>query len=77
MTVEALCGMRRGQGRPAVEDQLFADKHRPWGGDEAAGWAVTTVLELQDGKRLELHHDLGSRTATIADPATGRPFILT
>lgn len=69
-----LCGIRRGQGRPAVEDQIFADKHRPWGGDEAANWAVTTVLELQDGRRLELHQDLGSRTAAIADPATGRPF---
>jgi DNA repair protein SbcC/Rad50 len=69
-----LCGIRRGQGRPAVEDQIFSDKHRPWGSDEAANWAVTTVLELHDGRRLELHHDLGSRTAAIADPATGRPI---
>jgi hypothetical protein len=69
-----LCGIRRGQGRPSVEDQIFAEKHRPWASDESGNWAVTAVLELTDGRRIELRHDLGTRTATIADPATGRPI---
>jgi DNA repair exonuclease SbcCD ATPase subunit len=71
-----LCGIRRGQGRPALDDQLFAEKHRPWANDESAAWAATTVVELQDGRRLELRQDLASRTAEIADPATGRPVFI-
>ena len=67
-----LCGIRRGKGKPAVEDQAFAEKHRPWSHDESSNWAVTTVVELQDGRLVELHWDLVSKTAEIADPATGR-----
>ena len=67
-----LCGIRRGKGKPAVEDQAFAEKHRPWSHDESSNWAVTTVVELQDCRLVELHWDLVSKTAEIADPATGR-----
>ena len=67
-----LCGIRRGKGKPAVEDQAFAEKHRPWSHDESSDWAVTTLVELQDGRLVELHWDLVSKTAEIADPATGR-----
>ena len=67
-----LCGIRRGKGKPAVEDQAFAEKHRPWSHDESSNWAVTTVVELQDGRLVELHWDLVSKTAEIVDPATGK-----
>ncbi|MPZ51074.1 MAG: AAA family ATPase, partial [Dehalococcoidia bacterium] len=65
-----LCGIRRGQGRHSVEDQAFAERHRPWTNDESADWVVTSVLVLQDGRQLELCHDLGTRTAVLADPLT-------
>ena len=67
-----LCGIRRGKGAPAAEDQAFAKKHRPWSHNESSNWAVTAVVELQDGGHVELHWDLVSKTAEIADPDTGR-----
>lgn len=54
----ALCGMRRGRGRRTKDDDLFAQRHEPWDGAE---WEVSCVLELPDGRRVELHHDLSGR----------------
>jgi DNA repair protein SbcC/Rad50 len=52
----ALCGMRRARGRRKSEDQDFADRHEPWDGDT---WDVACQLDLPDGRRFELRHDLG------------------
>lgn len=51
----SLCGMRRGAGRPKQEDQNFSDRHRPWDGK---GWEVRAEIEIDDGRKIELQHDL-------------------
>ena len=50
-----LCGMRRAKGMPRKEDRNFAARYRPWGRDE---WEVSAILTLEDGRRVELRHDL-------------------
>lgn len=57
-----LCGMRRGPGLKA-EDREFRDRHMPWDGDE---WRVSTVVDLPDGRTVELIHDLGNRVGSSA-----------
>ncbi len=65
----ALCGMRRGRGRPRADDQAFIDRHRPWDGDT---WQVRATVTLGDGRRFELAHDLdGKVDARITDLGTG------
>lgn len=54
----ALCGMRRGRGQPRSEDRSFGDRHRPWGG---GAWRVEALVELADGRQIELWHDLDGR----------------
>lgn len=55
-----LCGRRRKSGGRPKEDRLFEQRHRPWGdGNE---WHVSAVIQLIDGRRIELWQDL-------ADPA--------
>jgi exonuclease SbcC len=54
----ALCGRRRGKGRSRLDEQRFADLHRPWDGD---GWLVSARLELDDGRRVEMRHDLAGK----------------
>jgi recombinational DNA repair ATPase RecF len=51
----ALCGRRRGKGAPSREERRFATLRRPWGGQ---AWSVSCQLELDDGRRVELRHDL-------------------
>lgn len=64
-----LCGMRRGRGRARTEDQDFTDSHRPWNLDR---WEVAAVVELGDGRTLELRHDLdGKVDSRITDLGTG------
>ena len=58
-----LCGMRRARGRRKREDQEFADRHRPWDGES---WEVGSVVALEDGKRVELRHDLDGQVACSA-----------
>jgi DNA repair protein SbcC/Rad50 len=50
-----LCGMRRGRGAQRKEDREFAERHRPWQGED---WRVGTVVVLEDGRRIEFRHDL-------------------
>ena len=65
-----LCGMRRGRGAAKAEDREFADRHRPWDG---RGWRVSAVVVLDDGRRIELSHDLDGRVDCRAvDADTGR-----
>jgi len=51
----AICGRRRGKGQPKVGDRLFAEKHKPWTGDH---WVVSAQIDLDDGRCIELRHDL-------------------
>lgn len=50
-----LCGRRRAPGTQKW-DTKFAERHRPWDGD--ASWDVGAIIELDDGRRVELRHDL-------------------
>lgn len=50
-----LCGMRRAKGMPRKEDKDFAERYRPWGRDE---WEVGAIVTLEDGRHVELRHDL-------------------
>ena len=51
----AICGVRRGQGQSKAQRE-FALRHRPWSGGP---WEVSARIDLADGRRVELRHDLG------------------
>lgn len=66
----AVCGRRRRAGRASRDEQRFAQLHHPWGTDR---WLVGGILVLDDGRRIELRHDLDGRVDCRAtDLATGR-----
>ena len=52
----SICGMRRARGRASRDDQDFADRHRPWNGRT---WRVSAIIDLDDGRTLELDQRLG------------------
>ena len=52
-----LCGRRRTRGKDKVAE--FVERYRPWDGDTA--WDVGAVIELDNGRRVELRHDLAGR----------------
>lgn len=54
----AVCGRRRGRGRSTLGDQHFTELHKPWDGET---WLVSAQLELDDGRRVEMRHDLAGR----------------
>lgn len=58
-----LCGRRRRKGAPGRDEARFAERHHPWDGEE---WAVSAQIVLDDGRRVELHHDLAGRGACRA-----------
>ena len=62
-----LCGMRRGKGRAAAGDVLFERRHRPW--DDDGAWEVGAVVELADGRRVALRHDLAGKVESSAQDA--------
>src|SRR3990172_7869965 len=65
----ALCGRRRGRGRSG-EDERFAERHRPWSGDE---WRVSARVTLANGRSVEAHHDLaGGVDCRATEHPTGR-----
>ena len=51
-----LCGMRRARGRASKNDADFAELHKPW--DSNTSWDVGAIIKLDDGRRVELRHDL-------------------
>ena len=61
-----LCGIRRAQGPPTKEDREFAERHRPWNGEDGS-WEAGALIALECGRRIELHHDLATRTGTAMD----------
>jgi hypothetical protein len=63
----ALCGRRRGRGRPTADEQQFSDAHQPWDGGP---WAVSCVLTLDDGRQIELRQDLSGRVDCRASDVT-------
>ncbi len=65
-----LCGMRRGKGGARKDEAAFAQRHRPWRGD---AWDVGAVIALDDGRRIELRHDLlGKVDCRATDLVLGR-----
>ena len=44
-----------GGGAQRREDREFAEQYRPWTGDS---WFVSAELSLDDGRRIEIHHEL-------------------
>lgn len=59
-----LCGMRRGKGAMRKEEKRFAERHRPWDDDE---WEIGAIVALEDGRRVELRHDLAGRIESSAE----------
>ncbi|MEP6871096.1 MAG: AAA family ATPase, partial [Anaerolineaceae bacterium] len=65
----ALCGVRRGAGITKTERE-FREKHFPWSGKR---WEVNAQIELEDGRLIDLHHDLDGKVDCKATNAvTGR-----
>jgi AAA domain len=54
----ALCGRRRGAGRPREDEQRFIDSHKPWDDDR---WLVSAEICLDDGRRIEMRQDLAGK----------------
>ena len=69
-----LCGLRRRKGALSAEDKRFRDRHRPW--DGSGEWVVSAVVALENGHRVELHHDLANRVNSSAVDAdlAGRDY---
>ena len=66
-----LCGTRRARGS-TKEDRDFKDRHRPWNG---GSWEVSVVVQLADGRRVELRHDLDGKVDCRArDVDLGRDY---
>ncbi len=58
-----LCGIRRARGQPTSEEKHFAERHRPWDDD---AWEVSVRLRLDDGRHVELRHNLATKTDSHA-----------
>lgn len=67
----ALCGRRRGKGKQPKEDMQFEEKRRPWNHDD---WRVSTIVELEDGRRIEIKRDLLNSTTSVMDADLGRNY---
>ena len=68
-----LCGMRRGKGAMRKEEKRFAELHKPWDDDE---WEIGAIVALEDGRRVELRHDLAGRIESSAEDVSvaGRDY---
>ena len=64
-----LCGRRRGQGQASREERDLRARHEPWDGGR---WEVGATIGLEDGRRVELRHDLrGLVNCTAIDLGLG------
>lgn len=59
----ALCGRARRRGALPADERLFGELHRPWDGTE---WEVSAVIELDDGRCIEIRHDLAGNASSSA-----------
>jgi len=64
-----LCGRRRGRGRGSKADIEFQEQFLPWMSDE---WLVECGVVLDDGREIELSHELLDRVdCHVIDRTTG------
>src|SRR5437773_721615 len=64
----SLCGVRRGAGARR-DDRVFAMRHKPWLGSD---WLVGAHIRLDNGRSIEMSHDLAGRIDCFAkDAVTG------
>ncbi len=64
-----LCGRKRGSGQPSREERDLRARHEPWDGGR---WEVGATLVLEDGRRVEVRHDLrGLVSCTAIDLGLG------
>lgn len=61
-----LCGLRRGPGQNK-EEASFAERHKPW---DDAKWEVAATVLLEDGRTVELRHELKRRVDCKATDVT-------
>lgn len=54
----ALCGRRRGKGKPRADEQSFIELHKPWDQED---WLVTARIILDDGRDIEMRQDLAGK----------------
>jgi DNA repair protein SbcC/Rad50 len=54
----ALCGRRRGKGKPRADEQNFIELHKPWDHDD---WLVSARITLDDGRDIEMRQDLAGK----------------
>jgi DNA repair protein SbcC/Rad50 len=54
----ALCGRRRGKGKPRADEQNFVELHKPWDHDD---WLVSARVTLDDGRDIEMRQDLAGK----------------
>ena len=54
----SLCGRRRGRGASSSPERRFAEQHKPWHDED---WRVSSVVVLDDGRRIQLCHDLAGK----------------
>ena len=59
----ALCGRTRRKGRLEAKEQAFMDRHKPW---DSPAWEVSCRLALDDGRQIEMRHDLAGNVACSA-----------
>ena len=66
-----LCGIRRGPGARKENRDLMV-RHKPWNG---GGWKVSLIVRLENGRHVELRHDLEGRVDCEArDADLGRDY---
>lgn len=66
----ALCGRKRGKGKPGQREREFEARHRPWAGDV---WKASARLVLDDGREVEISQDLDGKVDCRAmEMPTGR-----
>ena len=67
----ALTGLRRARGRATAADAAVAERHRPW--DDPDDWSVEALVQLDDGRTVEIRQDLAGKVACAAiDVGLGR-----
>jgi DNA repair protein SbcC/Rad50 len=54
----ALCGRRRGKGKPRADEQSFIELHKPWDHED---WLITARIILDNGRDIEMRQDLAGK----------------
>lgn len=56
--LSSLVGRRRGKGAATKDEKQFTERYRPW---HTPQWRVSAIVQLDDGRRIELSHDLDGK----------------